>query len=121
MERWEALLENLNIIAEYSSGSEKWTVEDFQLLEQEHDLLLPEEYKKYCQIIGSGVFKYCSREQNFYTRIICPRLKLSELICDSFMSSFIYHLEFFGSIVIYEPKQVSVDNTLAKRILESAF
>ena len=55
METWLNLLAQIEII-ELPSGSDIWTQEELSQFEKETDIILPQNYKEYCQVFGSGQF-----------------------------------------------------------------
>jgi len=70
--KWLALLKQLEIIKPIPGpGEEKWTEEELLAFESETNIILPDEYKSFCQIFGSGGF-------GNYINIYCPYLQISD-------------------------------------------
>jgi len=74
--KWLALLKQLEIIKPIPGlGEEKWTEEELLAFESETNIILPDEYKSFCQIFGSGGF-------GNYININCPYLQISNYYND---------------------------------------
>lgn len=70
--KWLALLKQLEIIKPIPGFcEEKWTEEELLAFESETNIILPDEYKSFCQIFGSGSF-------GNYIDIYCPYVQISK-------------------------------------------
>ena len=69
IERWQSLLDQIEII-ETPDGSEFWSQEEFSEFENETGIILPVEYKEFCQVFGTGEF-------SSFIGIYCPNLQFS--------------------------------------------
>ena len=71
IKQWEALMVQLEVNGDnIEQGT--WSQNNLQTFETETGIVLPEDYKEYCQIFGTG------RLGN-YMRIYCPNIYYSEL------------------------------------------
>jgi hypothetical protein len=75
IEKWQYLLAELEVF-EDDEGSEIWTEEKLQAFEFETGIMLPADYKTFCQVFGTGLF-------GEYMRIYCPNLDWSNLLLNS--------------------------------------
>lgn len=71
IERWSFLLNELEII-ETPYGSEVWSKEELDSFENETGIILPAEYKEFCQVFGTGCF-------GDFVSIYCPNPQLSSI------------------------------------------
>lgn len=75
IENWQALLAQLEVI-DSSFGSEIWSEEDFQAFEIKTGIILPTEYKEFCQVFGTGCF-------GDFVSIFCPNIQLSNICLEA--------------------------------------
>lgn len=70
IDKWQLLLAQLEVI-ESPLGWEIWTDEELHSFEDETGIILPAEYKNFCQVLGTRHF-------GKYIRIYCPNLNISK-------------------------------------------
>jgi WD40 repeat protein len=75
IEKWLALINQLEVI-ENAEGSEIWSEAELQKFEFEASIILPENYKEFCQVFGTGLF-------GEYMRIYCPDSVICNLLLNS--------------------------------------
>ncbi|HEY9852824.1 MAG TPA: SMI1/KNR4 family protein [Leptolyngbyaceae cyanobacterium] len=75
LENWQALLAQLKVF-ESDESQEIWQPEQLKLFELETGIILPEQYKEFCQVFGTGMF-------GDYMRIYCPNIYMSNLFINS--------------------------------------
>jgi hypothetical protein len=106
MQEWLDLYDSLDI--EYLSP-EVWTEEQFKDFEREQNLIVPQSYKEYCRIFGSGTFGQ-------YMAITCPAPPALEL-GHSLLDGIREEIECFYSSEL--ERCMSIDDIQA--LLDSAF
>lgn len=103
--KWHILLEQLEEV-DYNLGSEIWNDKQFQEFESQTGLILPQDYKDFCQIFGTvGLGNY--------VRIYCPDLAFSNFSIETLKEDITDNYLFLGQ------KNINIETL--EELLNSAF
>jgi hypothetical protein len=103
--RWRDLFSSLEICPPLH-GEDIWVVDLLSKFESDSGILLPTEYKEYCQVFGSGIF-------GSYMRIYCP----NDEILGIALSNRKEDLEYEKKLGLWEGR----DAKAVEKILNSAY
>lgn len=105
LEKWQALIAQLEV-HESSNNQEIWIPEDFQAFEAETGIILPDSYRGFCQVFGTGLL-------GDYMRIYCPNTYLSNVTIEAIKNEISQFLDPMYSKVM--------DVRSISKLLDSAF
>ncbi len=107
--KWHEILEDIEIVEE-NGEKEVWSKEQLLYFEQETGVLLPEQYKVFCELFGTGYFG----DDCDYVRIECPHPNSFEI----FIISIKKEIEWFpGSAINGDIK----NDKLLQELFDNAF
>ena len=73
--KWQTLFEEVEII-DSGFDSEIWNIDKIYEFEKNTEITLPEDYKEFCQVFGTGKF-------GNYVNIYCPSVNISEIYLEA--------------------------------------
>jgi hypothetical protein len=110
IERWQSLLEEIDVRREIEQDTR--TSNELHLFEIQKSIILPNDYKSFCQVFGSGVF-------GSYLTIFCPEIDQVEI---DYLKVELRDSEVEGSELSYRIKDGESENIdVVERVLDRAF